>query len=103
MERSDLHRVAALLTNYSGSIVSRDLHVAKFVGVRKSDVSVPKAGTDVGASFGLREPRADFLRLNLKFNGSSGFKNLAEKLYFYPGLAAKPDYLKNKNPIFIFK
>ena len=54
--------------------------MAKFVGVQKSDVSVPEAGTNVGALFGLREPRTEFLQLNLKFNGSSGFKNLAEKL-----------------------
>ena len=74
MERSDLHRVAAPLTNYSGSFVSRDLRVAKFVGVQKSDVSVPKAGTNVGALFGLCVPHADFLWLNSKSNGSSGLK-----------------------------
>ena len=72
MERSDLHRVAAPLTNYFGSIVSRDLRVAKFVGVQKSDVSVPKAGTDVGALFGLHEPRVDFLRLNQGFDFNLG-------------------------------
>ena len=76
--------------------------MAKFVRVQKSDVSVPKAGTNVSASFGLPEPHTNFLWLNLKFI-FEWIKILAEKFYFYPGLAATPDYLKNKNPIFIFE